>query len=117
MGGLLLLLLLLLDQLLGLFLSLLWLLRAAIFHSAWLLINTEALNEVLLLLHLGIDILVREKLDFDRVLLASHLHDGVWCLNLGVGDLLSLGDRHILVDLLCLDLLNVLLILIISNHL
>ena len=43
------------------------------------------------------------------------MHDGVWCLNLW--DLLSLGDRHVLVDLLGLDLLNVLLILIISNYL
>ena len=110
-----LLLLLLLDQLFGLFLSLLRLLSAAIFHSAWLLINTEALNEILLLLHLCVDILVWKKLDFDRVLLASHLHDGVWCLDLW--DLLSLGDRHVLVDLLGLNLLNVLLILIITNYL
>jgi len=52
-----LLLLLLLNQLLGLFLSLLRLLRAAIFHSGSLCVYTEALNEVLLLLlHLNIDI-------------------------------------------------------------
>ena len=115
----LLLLQLLLTHLLCLPLSFLRLLRSSILQSAslpidLLSIQTLVLVVALLLLELGIDIRVGQELDFHRILLLSHLNDCVW--NLHLGDLLSFGDRHVLVDLLGLDLLYVLLVWIITHN-